>query len=187
MDGPGPSDRPAAEASGLLDWFSDASSKIEETNTLLETAIGHLTDQKQGLSQISQAIGGEGLTEEFPFPASALLPAGTTRQDEYVTDFDVPYDARITRIVMECDPAAQQGLGVRIGDGVGTLWVPRGGDVRLAADEADEPDFMTIPSQPLTIRPNVEVDKDNPVKAQFVNNDSENPHWATVIVFLRRL
>jgi len=167
------------EVSGLLDWFSSVDNRLEQTNALLETLT------RQSGTQTSDTVGGSDI-QEFPFPLSANIPAGTSRQDGYGTEFDAPFDATLSRVVMECDPSSQQGLGVKVSDGVGGVWVPRGGELRYGADNSEEPEFQTIPTQTLTIRPNVTVDEDNPVKVQFINNDPENPHWATVVAFMRR-
>lgn len=122
---------------------------------------------------------------EWPFPLSAEVPASIGFLDEFTTEFSVPFDAEITRIMIESDKAAQQGVGVRIGTGGGSVWIPKGGQTNVVGSSPQEPKFIPAPTQPLTFYPNVELSKDAPVVCQFANNDSDESHWVTAIIFIR--
>ncbi|MFW5905506.1 MAG: hypothetical protein ACOCUO_01515 [archaeon] len=191
-----PQDGPTMSA--LLDRFTSVDDLLEETNDQVSDLIesvdrlpNSIEAQNQALSQLAEAVGSDpelDIQREFPFPLSAEVPADTAFLDDFWTEFDAPYDGRVTRIVIESNEASQQGVGVRIGTAGGNVWVPRGGQTStVGGGEVDDVDFLAVPTQPITIRPNVRVDEDNPIRCQFGNNDTENPHFVTVIVFLREV
>jgi len=193
----GPDDPDSLRMSALLDRFSRVDDLLEDANEQLSDLSDGVSDlpdalnaQQNALASLADAIGvdsGIEVGKEFPFPLSAYISADTSYPDQFVTEFDVPYDARVSRVVIECDDAAQQGLGVKIGTGGGETWIPGGGGIKIGSSTTESPEFMTIPTRPITVRPNTTVNSGNPIRAQYVNNDPNNPHWATVVVFLREM
>lgn len=192
-----PDDPDSIRVSALLDRFSRVDNLLEDANEQLSDLSDGVSDlpdalnaQQNALASLADAVGADSgleVGQELPYPLSAYITADTSYPDQFVTEFDVPYDARVTRVVMECDSASQQGLGVKVGTGGGETWIPGGGEIKISSDDPESPEFMTIPSQPIELRPNTVVNSGNPIKAQYVNNDPNNPHWATVVAFLRRM
>lgn len=184
--------------SALLDRFTSVDDLLRESNDQVDALIGEIDRlpesidaQTQALAELAEAIGadvGIDIPREFPFPLSAEVPEDTSYQDDFSTVFDAPYDARIVRIIVEANQATQQGVGVRVGTGGGgEVWLPRGGQTSTVDEGDDEPKFLAAPTQPITFRPNVEVKEGNPIRCQFGNNDTANPHFVTVIPVLREI
>ncbi|MFW5900677.1 MAG: hypothetical protein ACOCTH_02755 [Halodesulfurarchaeum sp.] len=187
-------------ASAILDRFTRVDNLLEETNEglgelldaveSLEDITSATDDLTQAIGQLSESVGADtefGGVREFPYPLSAEIPENTGSADDFYTEFDAPHEARVSRVIVEAHEATQQGVGVRVGTSSGDVWLPRGGETSAESDGKEEPYFLAAPSEPVVFRPNVLVEEGEPIRCQYGNNDTENPHYATVVPILREV
>lgn len=122
---------------------------------------------------------------EFPFGLSAEIPPNTQRLDPLKRSFDAPYDAVITDVLIGFPDGVQQAVGVQLSNGVGTVWIPRGGETSTIAAGTREPEYITENDTTVEVTLNVEVDEGEPVVASFISNDPVESHFITVTPNLR--
>jgi hypothetical protein len=187
--------RSGRRAQNLLDRLTTVDDEVERSNEFLESIdqqIGQfasvLQQQNQILSALANALGEDvdlRLGNEFPFLLSAEVPPDTPPDDPLKVSFsETPYDARLSRVVVNFPDATQQAAGVSVGRPGGVTWIPRGGKTfTQSAGELDNPTFIGLNDTTVTFNPNVEVDEGDPIEARYANNDSAS-HFITTIAFL---
>lgn len=176
------------ELSSLLDYLTTVDEKIDRTNDLLEELKTIESEQAQTLADFvaanSDLSRGEVAPEprEYPWNFEVEVPADTPILDTVSVEFEPDYDAVITAIEIGYPDGIQQSVGIQIGTAGGEVWVPRGGTRKLAGEEAEESEFV---QQELSLEPNIKIDKDNPVVAEFVNTDPTENHLIEIDMTLR--
>jgi hypothetical protein len=182
------SNQDPVELSSLLDYLTTVDDKIDQTNSLLEELKTIESEQAQTLADFVAAntdlSRGEVAPEprEYPWNFEVEVPADTSILDPVSVDFEPDYDAVITAIEIGYPDGIQQSVGIQIGTAGGEVWVPRGGTRKLAGEEAEESEFV---QQDLSLEPNIKIDKDNPVVAEFVNTDPTENHLIEIDMTLR--
>lgn len=177
-----------SERKRLLDYLTTVGERIEETNELLEELRTIESEQAQTLADFVAAntdlTRGEVAPEprEYPWNFEVEVPADTPILDPVSVEFEPDYDAVITAIEIGYPDGIQQSVGIQIGTAGGEVWVPRGGTRKLAGEEAEESEFV---QQDLSLEPNIKIDKDNPVVAEFVNTDPTENHLIEIDMMLR--
>lgn len=177
--------------SGLLDRLTTVDDKIDTTNQILSDMEEIESQQLQALadfiSQTTDIDRGEIASQpsEFPFGMSAEVPPNTPRLDPLQRSFDAPYDALITDVLIGFPDGVQQAVGVQMSNGVGTTWIPRGGETSTIAAGSREPEYVTENDTTIKVTLNVEVDEGEPVVAEFISNDPSESHFVTVTPNLR--
>jgi hypothetical protein len=172
----------------LLDYLTTVDEKIDRTNDLLEELKTIESEQAQTLADFvaanSDLSRGEVAPEprEYPWNFEVEVPADTPILDTVSVEFEPDYDAIITGIEIGYPDGIQQSVGIQIGTAGGEVWVPRGGTRKLAGEEAEESEFV---QQDLSLEPNIKVDKDNPIVAEFVNTDPTENHLIEIDMTLR--
>jgi hypothetical protein len=119
---------------------------------------------------------------EYPWNMEVEVPSGTPLLDPVSVRFEPDYDAIITAIEIGYPNGIQQSVGIQIGTAGGEVWVPRGGVRKLAGEEPEQSEFI---QQDISMEPNIEIDKDNPIVAEFVNTDPDNNHLIEIDLLLR--
>jgi hypothetical protein len=172
----------------LLDYLTTVGERIEETNELLEELRTIESEQAQTLADFVAATTdlnrGEVAPEprEYPWNFEVEVPADTSILDPVSVDFEPDYDAIITGIEIGYPDGIQQSVGIQIGTAGGEVWVPRGGTRKLAGEDPEESEFV---QQDLSIEPNIKIDADNPIVAEFVNTDPSENHLVEIDLTLR--
>lgn len=182
------SNQDPVELSSLLDYLTTVDEKIDRTNDLLEELKTIESEQAQTLADFvaanTELSRGEIAPEprEYPWNFEVEVPADTPILDTVSVEFEPDYDAIITGIEIGYPDGIQQSVGIQIGTAGGEVWVPRGGTRKLAGEEAEESEFV---QQDLSLEPNIKVDKDNPIVAEFVNTDPTENHLIEIDMTLR--
>jgi len=177
QDGGPPLDQPTAR--GLLDRFTSVDDKLDEVIEALGTV-------NQNIAALVDSQGGDSVSlREFPFSLAAEVPADTPRLDPLTNSFEAPYDATITEVYLGFPAGVQQAVGVQLSDGVGEIWVPRGGTSSNVSNGERDPEFLTEDDETITVSLNVDVDEGEPIVASFISNDPDNNHFITVTPVLR--
>lgn len=172
----------------LLDYLTTVGERIEETNELLEELRTIESEQAQTLADFVAATTDLSRGDVAPEPREYVwnfeveVPANTPILDPVSVEFEPDYDAIITAIEIGYPEGIQQSVGIQIGNGSGEVWVPRGGTRKLAGEEPEESEFV---QQDLSLEPNIKVDEDNPVVAEFVSTDPDNNHLIEIDLTLR--
>jgi hypothetical protein len=182
------SNQDPVELSSLLDYLTTVDDKIDQTNSLLEELKAIESEQAQTLADFVEAntdpSRGEVAPEprEYPWNFEVEVPADTPILDAVSVDFEPDYDAIITGIEIGYPDGIQQSVGIQIGTSGGEVWVPRGGTRKLAGEDPEQSEFV---QQDLSIEPNIKIDKDNPIVAEFVNTDPTENHLIEIDMTLR--
>jgi len=182
------SNQDPVELSSLLDYLTTVDDKIDQTNDLLNELVTIESQQAQTLADFvasnTDMSRGEVAPEprEYPWNFEVEVPADTPILDTVSVEFEPDYDAIITGIEIGYPDGIQQSVGIQIGTAGGEVWVPRGGTRKLAGEEAEESEFV---QQDLSLEPNIKVDKDNPIVAEFVNTDPTENHLIEIDMTLR--
>jgi hypothetical protein len=182
------SNQDPVELSSLLDYLTTVDDKIDQTNDLLNELVTIESQQAQTLADFvasnTDLSRGEVAPEprEYPWNFEVEVPADTPILDTVSVEFEPDYDAIITGIEIGYPDGIQQSVGIQIGTAGGEVWVPRGGTRKLAGEEAEESEFV---QQDLSLEPNIKVDKDNPIVAEFVNTDPTENHLIEIDMTLR--
>jgi hypothetical protein len=185
-----PDDDVAVEATGLFDSLTDiddliraANSTLDAINTRSEVIANGVETLATNLTDATAGEIGSGL-REFPYPMAAEVPPNTSRNDPVAATIEPDYDATITTVYLGFPAGTQQTVGVRLSDGGGEVWIPRGGQ-RVTSDGTREPQYIAEDDVTVAIDLNVAVDEDNTIQAQFVSTDPSNSHYVTVTPILR--
>lgn len=155
--------------------------QLEANNELLSEIVDQLGGEQPDPTPDGQRL------RELPFSLGAEVPNDTDANDPIETKFDAPYDAVISTVFIGWPSGAQQAVGVQLGTGTGTVWVPRGGQTYLDDDDEpdDNPEYISEDNVTLSFDLNVEIDEGEPVTARFISNDPDENHFITVIPILR--
>jgi hypothetical protein len=119
---------------------------------------------------------------EYPWNFEVEVPAQTPEVDPLTVEFEPDYDAIITTIEIGYPIGIQQSVGVQLRSAGGEMWVPRGGTRKLAGKEPEDSNYI---QQGLSITPNIKVDADNPIVAEFVSTDPDNNHLIEIDLLLQ--
>jgi len=181
---------------GLLDYFTDIDDKIDtldDTVSDLASVAGAipqaLDQQRAGLERLADELNADDNIfnrREGVFPMSSEVPADTSRiGDNYVVEYEVPYDAVLTRVIVESNESAQGGLGFQLTRADGAdRFIPEGGEGRTVGTDPEEPKMLSIPTSPVEFNPGIRFNEGSEVRAQYQNNDPNDSHYATVITVL---
>ena len=173
-------------ASGLLDYFTSVDNKLDEVGEQITTLVQAVGKVNQNIAALVDLQGGDSVSlREFPFSLAAEVPANTPRLDPLSNSFEAPFDCTITEVYLGFPAGVQQSVGVQLSDGVGEIWVPRGGTSSTVSNGERDPEFLTEADQTITVSLNVDVDEGEPIVASFISNDPENNHFITVTPVLR--
>lgn len=100
----------------------------------------------------------------FPFELSMDVPANTPTTDPVTQTVEVPYDGRVTTVVIGWPSGTDKGVGVKIRDNRGHQYVPYNTDEEyIAADNFTHPFAV-----------HVDIEEDDELVAEFVNATSED-------------
>jgi len=126
-----------------------------------------------------QDSGDDAPNRTFPFDLSTDVAANTARNNPVIVTTEIPYRARITRVLLGYPAGTQQAVGAQVGTPGGENWVPRGG--------VNEADYVAFDDRNIEVGVNVEIEADQPVRSAFINNDPNNAHFINVLVFAEEL
>lgn len=119
----------------------------------------------------------EGLVS--PFEMGQEVPAGTTNKNQPELErLTVPYDGIIRQIRVH-SPDSTFGLGMRLKLSNGQYILPH------------NPDAGYVPvaeiSEPFDLRGGVQIEEGQIIEAEYVNFDTENPHFVSVLPEVERI
>jgi len=172
----------------LLDYLTTLGEKVEQTNALLEEVRTIESERAQTfadfVAETTDLNRGEVAPEprEYPWNFEVEVPANTGILDPVEARVEPDYDAIITTIDIGYPDGIQQSVGIQIGTAGGEVWVPRGGTRLIAGEEPETSEFV---QQELHIEPNIKIDADNPIVAEFVSTDPEENHLIEIDLTLR--
>lgn len=111
--------------------------------------------------------------DSFQFEFSVTVPADTTEGDEFTVEREVPYDGRITTLVIGWPDGANHYAGVQL--------LNQDTDNKLFPRD-DESEFVGANdfTHPFDLR--VDVDQGEVLVAHYVNRDTTNDHFLNVLV-----
>jgi hypothetical protein len=184
-----PNDDGPITASGLRQYvLVPLSSKIDDLGDTLGSILEREDQQAQALASLAGELTSTPRAEiapeprEYPWNFEVEVPAQTPEVDPLTVEFEPDYDAVITGIEIGYPDGIQQSVGVQLRTAGGEIWVPRGGTRKLAGDEPEDSNYV---QQGLSIEPNIKVDADNPIVAQFVSTDPTENHLLEIDMTLR--
>ena len=184
-----PTDDGPITASGLRQYvLAPLSSKIDDLGETLGSILEREDQQAQALAALAGELTSTPRAEiapeprEYPWNFEVEVPAQTQEVDPLTVEFEPDYDAVITGIEIGYPDGIQQAVGVQLRTAGGQKWVPRGGTRKLAGEDPEDSNYV---QQDLSLEPNIEVDADNPIVAQFVSTDPTENHLIEIDMTLR--
>lgn len=139
-----------------------------------EKAVCHLEEIR---SLLSQLVGQENSTYVWDFSNEVTADAGNSVETDEVR-LEIPYDGKITEIILGWSQGANQAVGVQFRSAEGERYIPRNDDNDVAFIGMDN---HVLPPIPL----NVDVSEGDEFIAEFRNNDPDNSHFVNVEAYVR--
>lgn len=167
-------DRDDPSMSALLDPLISADDVLRSIrDEEIPNIVSILQQQSQALESIAGAVsdGDTSRSDAFTFGYSATVPANTSTIDPVEVERDMPFDGRLTQLVVSFPSGTQQAVGVQVARADDEQLAPRGESGYIALDGG---------FQPFDLR--VNVANGETIKARFANNDPQTDHYAAVFL-----
>lgn len=164
------------DMSALLDSLTSADDILrdirDEELSEVRTLLGQ---QVQLLDAIAQNMGADVepvSTDAFTFGYSQVVPADTSKIDPETVSREMPFDGRITQLVVAFPPNTQQSTGIQIKRASGEQLAPRD----------DESGYIALDGGFQAFDLRTDISDGEEIVAAFANSDQNNDHYAAAFV-----